>query len=279
MAAFIDRTGQRFGKLTVVERVKNKNGKNVWRCVCDCGNETLVQTGNLSNGHTTSCGCARVESGKRNFIDLTGQKFNRLTVLQLADVQNTKDLRWLCRCDCGKETTVQGNNLKSGLVKSCGCYRHDKAVADHTTHGGRRTRLYRTWYNIRRRCYDKNEIGYENYGGRGITVCDEWRNSFETFRDWAFANGYSDDLTIDRVDVNGNYEPSNCRWATAKEQARNRRSNVPLTYNGETHLLIEWSEITDIPVSTIRDRYFKYNWTLERTLTEPLHEKNRRKRA
>lgn len=139
----------------------------------------------------------------------------------------------------------------------------------HTTHGGSKTRLFRIWQYMKKRCYNKHAINYDRYGGRGITVCQEWRDSFETFRDWAIANGYHESLSIDRIDNDGPYSPENCRWATVKEQGNNRRSTHLVTYNGETHSIKEWSEITGIAKSTIGNR-LKAGRTPEEALTRPV---------
>lgn len=132
---------------------------------------------------------------------------------------------WECQCDCGCLTKVRATNLSNHHVSSCGCYRDERRVKVNTTHGKVYHRLHTTWTNIKQRCNNPNSTGYKIYGGRGIRVCDEWLNSFESFYSWAMSNGYSDDLSIDRINVNGNYEPSNCRWATMKEQQNNRRNS------------------------------------------------------
>ena len=285
MGVFQDLTGQQFGKLTVLRRGEtavSKTGRlqTVWVCECACGNEIFVRANNLKSGHTFSCGCAKHEIGEKLAHDLTGMKFNRLTVIRPAEKSKTGETRWVCLCDCGKEIIVQSNNLKSGQVKSCGCYRHERAVETHTTHGGanvdgKRTKLYSIWVGMRQRCYYKNDAEYSNYGGRGITVCDEWKDDFSAFRDWALANGYNHGLTIDRIDNDKGYSPENCRWAGAVEQARNRRSNLTITFNGETHIAIEWEEILGFPRGTLSRRIKSCGWPIERALTEPIHTENR----
>lgn len=284
MDKYQDLIGMKFGRLTVLQRTDDRITKSGYKekmflCRCDCGAEKVVQSNNLKSGHTTSCGCAKHDTGEKIRHDLTGMKFNRLTVIRPAESSKTKETRWICRCDCGKEVIVQSNNLKSGQVKSCGCYRHEKAVKMHTKHGSakrneKRERLYSIWAGMKSRCYGENEPNFHRYGGRGIAVCDEWKDDFSIFRDWAINNGYSPELTIDRIDNSKGYSPDNCRWATSKEQALNRRSNRIITFNGETHSASEWEEILGFPRGTISRRIKKFGWTIDRALTEPIHTKN-----
>lgn len=151
-------------------------------------------------------------------IDLTGQRFGRLVVIELAEMRQRKSL-WRCRCDCGEMTIKASHHLKEGVSRSCGCLRTERS----TTHGKSGTRLYRIWQDMKTRCRYPSYSGYKNYGGRGICICAEWED-FAAFQAWALANGYKEHLTIDRINVNGNYEPSNCRWATMQEQAHNKRA-------------------------------------------------------
>ena len=162
------------------------------------------------------------------FIDLTGKRFGRLTVVERAENKNGYTM-WKCKCDCGNETVVYGAHLSGGKTKSCGCLCLEK-ISKHSLCD---THLYRIWASMKDRCYNAKAQPYERYGGRGITVCDEWKNDFTTFYNWAMSNGYSDDLTIDRIDVNGNYEPSNCRWVDVITQANNKRNNIKVNLNGE----------------------------------------------
>ena len=170
------------------------------------------------------------------FIDLTGQRFGGLTVIGFAKKSNDRQYMWKCRCDCGNEIVIRSHSLRSGNTRSCGCLQKETNIKLRQTHGMTKTRLYNIWQSMKQRCSLPSASCYKYYGGRGITVCNEWQN-FEPFCEWALANGYADNLTIDRIDVNGNYEPNNCRWLTIQEQQNNTRRSHNITFNGITKTL------------------------------------------
>lgn len=199
-------------------------------------------------------------------IDLSNQKFNRLTVIGQVGTKNGCRL-WLCRCECGNIKTATTTKLKRGLVKSCGCLNDETRIRTHTTHGGTHTRLYGIWIAMRKRCYYKHSKDYHLYGAKGITVCESWKNSFENFKRWSLENGYRDDLTIDRIDGMKGYSPENCRWGDIFLQANNRNNNHNLMFRNETHSISEWARIVGICASTIHTR-IRHGWSVERALTE-----------
>lgn len=201
--------------------------------------------------------------------DLTSMKFNRLTVIERAGSTKNKKALWKCRCDCGNELLVIGSHLINGNTHSCGCYKIDKTSERNRLHGQSKTRLYHTWKNIRQRCNNPNKPDFAYYGGRGITMDEAWED-YSSFERWAMENGYSDNLTIDRIDVNGNYCPENCRWADMKTQARNMRRNRMIEYNGETHCLSEWGDVLGISSKVLEHRINRYGWTVERAFTTPI---------
>lgn len=199
-----------------------------------------------------------------------GDRFGRLTVTKEAGVKNNRRL-WECKCDCGSTKVVRQDCLTTGNTQSCGClmreWQHSSDHLGSLTHGQSKTRLFRIWKGIKRRCLSPSANGYDHYGGRGITICDEWQNSFEAFQDWALANGYQEDLSIDRINVNGNYEPSNCRWATSSEQRANQRQKT-ISYKGEVKTVKEWSQLTGIKYDTLLWRV-KKGWGEERIFAAP----------
>ena len=205
-------------------------------------------------------------------INRTGERFGRLTVVRFVGTGKNWVGIWECVCDCGNTVNVQYNNLHGGTTKSCGCLKLEKLIKRSTKHGltggqGHYTRLYRIWLNMRRRCLSKSSSDYRYYGGRGISVSDEW-DDYSVFHLWANENGYQDDLTLERKDNDGNYEPLNCRWATRKEQARNTRQNRLITFNGQTKTMAEWAEYLSISHVMLRMRFHR-GWPVERALTTP----------
>lgn len=180
------------------------------------------------------------------YVDLTGKKFNRLTVLSREENKKENSgskSRWLCQCECGKTTIVTGTRLRTGKTKSCGCFQRETTSRSNSTHKGPGTRLYNTWRSMKARCYIPTCSNYEYYGGRGIKVCSEWLNNFEKFKVWALENGYKKNFTIDRIDVDKDYSPENCRWVTLQENCWNRdkrpRKNNTSGYSG-----VQWREET-----------------------------------
>lgn len=184
-------------------------------------------------------------------LDLIGQRFNRLLVVEKIGTINQK-VMWKCKCDCGNFVNVHTSNLRSNRVKSCGCYKLDKLVKRSTKHNQRHTRLYEVWKSLKQRCLNSNSNAYKNYGGRGITICEEWKNDFQLFYDWSMKNGYKKGLTIDRINNNDSYKPNNCRWVTRQAQANNTRTNRYIEYNGIIHTISEWSRILNISYSKLR---------------------------
>lgn len=244
---------------------RDKSKRLRYLCTCDCGNTCVVKADNLRSGHTKSCGCLRSKPSSRR-IDLSGRRFGHLTAISFNRSNEAGTTLWDCVCDCGNKIIVSYNNLISGNTSSCGCW--------HEKHGETYTRLYKCWSDMKARCYYKNDYNYKNYGGRGISVSDIWRNSFLAFRNWALSNGYNDNLTIDRIDVNGNYTPENCRWIPISEQQSNKRTNVFIEYNGESLTLKQiakkYAEPKGISYKTFWYRLCVAKWDLERCLTQPV---------
>ena len=195
--------------------------------------------------------------------DLTGKRFGRWTIVKRAPDKITqsgyRNIMWHCVCDCGNEKIVRGKSLVYGVSRSCGCLQKEELSDRASKHHGFGTRLYSIWNSMRQRCNNQNHRAFCNYGGRGIKVCNEW-DDFAAFRDWAYESGYRDDaargeLTLDRIDVNGDYSPENCRFADMKQQAENRRDSIIVEHNGECHPLTVWAEIVGENYTTLWQRY------------------------
>lgn len=256
-----DLTGQKFGKLTAIKYLKKENEKSKWLCKCDCGKFHEVTPYTLVSGQSKSCGCSIHENKIRN--DLTGKRFGKLTVIGFSHFKGSHSF-WNVKCDCGLEKVIRARQLTSGDTKSCGCigkfskrYKLDN------------DRIYRMWNHMLSRCYNKNDSSYYRYGERGIIVCDEWKNSYHTFREWAINNGYSDELSIDRIDNDGNYNPNNCKFSTAKEQMNNTSTNHRIEYKGEIKTVSQWAELYGMDIMQLENRILR-GWDIETALTKPI---------
>lgn len=184
--------------------------------------------------------------------DLTGRRFGRLTAVQYEGKRTSNGRTWVCRCDCGAERTVPANSLRSGNTTSCGCYHREKAATQSTRHGKVRARIYNIWCGMRGRCNNRKHRDYANYGGRGITVCERWQK-FESF--YADMGDPLPGTSIDRIDNDKGYSPSNCRWATPSTQLANRRCSILIHFHGRTQSIQEWARETGINLNTLKGRF------------------------
>lgn len=210
------------------------------------------------------------------FIDRTGQKFGRLTLIERVENNKFNQVQWKCRCDCGKEVIVKAYSLTTGQTKSCGCLKKEQNYINiaKVKHNMTNTRLYNIWRDMKSRCLNPNNKRHKFYFDKGITVCDEWKNDFMNFYNWAINNGYRDNLTIDRINNNGNYGPKNCRWATITEQNNNQSNNIRIKYNESEYTLSELSKIYNIKRATLYDR-IKRGWTIDEALNRKVAKRNR----
>ena len=183
-------------------------------------------------------------------VDKTNRRYGRLTVLK-QDKTKTDAIYWVCKCDCGNYKSIKSSELHPGRIKSCGCLREEVLKRQQEqTHGEAKTRLYSIWRGMKKRCYQPTSAGYKNYGGRGITVYEDWLCSYENFRDWAYENGYEDGLSLDRINVNENYTPSNCKFSTYYQQVNNKRTNRKITYKNIQLTVSQWCTLTEVPKTT-----------------------------
>lgn len=199
--------------------------------------------------------------------DLTGREFGRWKVLAFSHIRKSKYAYWKCQCSCGTEKFVRGCKLRGGESKSCGCLHKELASLRLTTHGMTNTSIYRIWTNMKVRCYDPNNKGFKDYGGRGITICPEWLNSFEIF--YKDVGNRPDGMSLDRIDNAGNYEPSNVQWATKEDQENNKRSNVYYEYDGKRLTVPQWGRLKGVKISNLYERINKLGWTFEEAITRP----------
>ena len=241
-------SGEKFGHWTLIERTDVDH----WLCQCDCGTRKVVRTDTLTRGISESCGCARKEKiTEKPRVDYTGKRFNSWVVIGYVGRG-----KWRFVCDCGTEAIRELHPIKNGISHSCGCQKSARCSKTNYRHGHYGTRLYNVWHGMKYRCNNEKCGAYKYYGGRGIKVCDEWKD-FPSFYDWAMGNGYKEGLSIDRIDVNGDYCPDNCRWATPKEQANNKQDTIRYEYGGEMLTVAQIAKKYDIPDASIRYRLHK----------------------
>lgn len=242
-----------FGKLTIIEKAKKNNEDrdkhDRWLCKCDCGNTTIVRSNCLRKNEIKSCGCSRYKTK-----DINNQRFGRLIAVKRVGIGSNGSMKWLCLCDCGNETIASQGNLHAGNIKSCGCLHIDKTRMANTTHGLKNTRLYRIWHGMKCRCCNPTDAKFHMYGGKGVKICSQWIYDFQSFYNWALLNGYSDDLTIDRINSSGDYCPENCRWLTRGDNASVANTKFYLTVNGITQSANRWSKLIEISASTVINR-------------------------
>lgn len=282
MPKIFDLLGQRFGRLTVMEKLGSQETpygrrKVIWSCRCDCGTVTTASSNDLRTSRTRSCGCLMRETSARiakehpapsTALDLAHQRFGLLTALRPTDERVQSSVVWECSCECGGSRKVATPYLTSGAVTNCGCLRGEAFVTHGDTRKHQWSSEYGIWSGMVSRCHNPKHRRFSDYGGRGIKVCERWRSSYENFLA-DMGRKPSPKHTIDRRDNDGNYEPGNCRWATRVEQGRNRSNNHMLTWRGETLCIAEWAERTGLPPRRIASRISR-GWSTDRALGTPV---------
>ena len=263
---FKDHTGEKYGMLTVLEKAEDYKITQKYKCMCKCGNITYSTIGNMKKGKKVSCGCL-----KNN--DLSGEKFGRLTVVKRWERLPSGHTKWLCVCDCGNVKFVMDSNLHRKHEVSCGCAKKEKMIKNSKWKGESSEPLFIIWRAMLKRCYNINSQNYKYYGGRGIKVCNEWldeNNGYFSFKKWSLENGFEKGLSIERIDVNNDYSPDNCKWIPFSEQSKNKRNNNMITYHNETKCLAEWSKILGIKRYTLYSR-LKRGWAVEKAFETPVN--------
>lgn len=256
---FKDITGEKYNMLTVKGFYGKENGKSLWVCQCDCGKEKILSVDRLKK--EKSCGCIKRISNRE---DLTSYENDDIIVVSFFESRKGQSY-WNCKCKkCGEIIQRCSSNIKKGLAV-CKCVHYKKVSEEHKKFA-RDTSIYSIWTGIKTRCFNSNDASYKHYGQRGIAMCDEWKESFETFYYWALSNGYEDGLSIERKDVNGNYCPENCCWIKRSEQSKNRTNTIYATLNGETKRLFEWCEILKLNYHTVYNRIYKMGLSPEDAL-------------
>lgn len=273
-----DLTGQIFGNWKVLKRGESRlytDGckRTTWTCQCLKNPEYITDKVGVSLQKLTKPTCMGCVGCKDR--DLTGRVFGRLTVLHVGmpveDSSGRRYKTWTCECSCEKHTIkdIKEKELLYGSVKSCGCLKREVVKTVNKTHGKCYTPLYHIWMSMKARCYRESDCGYTNYGARGITICDEWKNDFLAFEEWSLQHGYKQGLSIDRIDNNGRYAPDNCRWVSSEVQANNKRNTRYLTVDGVTKPIAVWAKERNIPVERIRDRILKLGWSDKDAISKP----------
>ena len=271
MSRIKDLTGNKYGKLTVLSLSNERtiHNKTICICKCDCGNIVNIISNSLQTGNTTSCGCL-----DRKVKNLVNNKYGMLTVIKyISERDSNGKVLWKCKCDCGNEVISRGESLVSGNTQSCGCLLLKRIKETQTTHGMSGSLEYYIWIEMIQRCVNPNHHAYIDYGGRGITVYDSWRNSFS---DWYAYIGPrpSDQHSIDRINNDGNYEPGNVRWSTRIEQSNNRRNNRIVLYKGKEYTRAELAREYNIDYDIIRNR-LNAGWSVDVAVETPIRELTR----